>query len=165
MQLLPRPALHTSRAHTSRAHTSPRVRVQGSAWSLSHGGRTSWLLSCRASTSVVELAQLLTSLEATVRDLQGIGDVAERKPWRVDGHKFIGKMARRFFTAYGISDGRIVGWLPPDGDDPALWHMVHGDDDDEEDLDEREAQCVLIWPSMPFHGPSMALPCPSMALP
>jgi hypothetical protein len=52
------------------------------------------------------LAQLLTSLEATVRDLQRVTDVAERKPWRSDGHKFIGKMARRFFAAYGISDGR-----------------------------------------------------------
>ena len=111
----------------------------GSPWSLSHGGRHSWLLSCRGSTSVVELAQLLTSLEATVRDLQGPPDLIERKPWRTDGHPFIGKQARRFFASYGISDGRITGWLPPEGDDPALWHMEHGDDADEEDLDEQEA--------------------------
>lgn len=37
-----------------------------------------------------------------------------------------------------LSDGVIVGWLPPDGEDEALWHMVH-DDGDEEDLDEYEA--------------------------
>ena len=35
-------------------------------------------------------------------------------------------------------DGRVTGWLPAEGDDPALWHMVHGDDKDEEDLDEHE---------------------------
>ena len=84
----------------------------GSAWSLSHGGRQSWLLSCRGSSSVVELAQLLTSLEATVRDLQGVPDVAERKPWRTEGHAFIGKMARRFFTGYGTSDGRSARCPP-----------------------------------------------------
>ena len=46
--------------------------------------------------------------------------MAERKPWRKEGHPFIGKMARRFFTAYGISDGRIVGWLPRNN------HAKHG---------------------------------------
>ena len=27
-----------------------------------------------------------------------------------------------------------MGWLPPEGEDQALWHVVH-DDGDEEDLD------------------------------
>lgn len=40
---------------------------------------------------------------------------------------------------YGASDGRITGWLPADADDPPLWHMIHGNHEDEEDLDEREA--------------------------
>ena len=42
----------------------------------------------------------------TYRVVKFATDVTERKPWRTDGHAFIGKMARRFFTAYGISDGR-----------------------------------------------------------
>ena len=46
------------------------LQKHGSAWTLSHGGRQSWLLSCRGSTSVVELASLLKSLEETVRGLQ-----------------------------------------------------------------------------------------------
>ena len=91
-------------------------------------GRQAWLLSARDSGSVVELAQLPLSLESTVRDLQGLPEPAERKPWRKDGHPFIGKLARRFFASlatgdatHGYSDGRIVGWLPPEGDDEALW--------------------------------------------
>ena len=48
----------------------------------------------------------------------------ERKPWRLEGHPFIGRMARRFFAHHGASDGRITGWLPPEGEDAALWHMV-----------------------------------------
>ena len=34
-----------------------------------------------------------------------------------------------------VSDGRMVAWLPGDGEDPPLWHMVHHDGD-EEDLEE-----------------------------
>ena len=57
--------------------------------------------------------------------LQTATDVLERKPWRSSGSEHIGKHARRFFTEIGVtSDGVIVGWLPPEGDDPALWHMV-----------------------------------------
>ena len=102
-------------------------------------------LSCRGSTSVVELAQLLAALEercATSKTWRP-RPTSERKPWRKDGHPFIGKTARRFFAGWGASDGVIVGWLPPEDDDPALWHMVHGDNEDEEDLDEAEAQFAI----------------------
>ena len=53
----------------------------------------------------------------------------------------IGKPSRRFFAVgddeYEAFDGTIVGWLPAEGEDEPLWHMVHADGDDE-DLDERE---------------------------
>ena len=116
-----------------------------SPWGTGEGGRTAWLLSARSSSSVVELAQLLMALEQAVRDQvsPGIVEHTERKPWRTDGHPMIGKMARRFFANHGASDGRIVGWLPPEGEDAALWHMVHGDDADEEDLDEIEAAFAI----------------------
>ena len=43
--------------------------------------------------------------------------------------------------------GTIVGWLPPDGEDDALWHVVH-DDGDEEDLDLKDVSssdgCVVL---------------------
>lgn len=119
------------------------LHKHGSPWGANGGGRSSWLLSCRGSRNVVELAQLLALLEASVHDLQRMPDVHERKPWRTEGHEFIGQSARRFFPSIGASDGRISGWLPPEGDDPALWHMVHGDDDDEEDLDETEARFAI----------------------
>ena len=37
--------------------------------------------------------------------------------WAPGGHEWIGKRVRRFFVAYGVSDGRIVGYLPPENDD------------------------------------------------
>lgn len=39
--------------------------------------------------------------------------------------------------------GTIVGWLPPEGEDIALWHVVH-DDGDEEDLEESEVKDSLV---------------------
>lgn len=39
--------------------------------------------------------------------------------------------------------GTIVGWLPPSDEDEALWHIVHGDGD-EEDLDLQEVQAYLV---------------------
>lgn len=39
--------------------------------------------------------------------------------------------------------GTIVGWLPPEGEDIALWHVVH-DDGDEEDLEESEVKDFLV---------------------
>uniref|UniRef100_A0A7S0P1L2 WHIM2 domain-containing protein n=1 Tax=Calcidiscus leptoporus TaxID=127549 RepID=A0A7S0P1L2_9EUKA len=120
-----------------------RLRAAGSRWDSDELDRDTWLLSCRHSESLVELAQLLVGLEGNVRVLQSAPDVHERKPWRTEGHPFIGKPSRRFFHAYGASDGLIVGWLPAEGVDPPLWHMVHGDDADEEDLDEQEATFAL----------------------
>ena len=72
-----------------------------------------------------------------MKELQTVAGERRRKPWQT-GNEFIGKLARRFFDGFGASDGTIVGWLPAEGDDEALWHMVHGDDADEEDLDETE---------------------------
>jgi hypothetical protein len=75
-----------------------------------------------------------------VRALQKGEDITERPPWRTEStaHEYMGVYARRFFDGFGASDGKIVGYLPPEGEDGALWHMVHGDDKDEEDLDEQE---------------------------
>jgi hypothetical protein len=121
-----------------------------SKWGASEGGRSAWLLSAKATDSTFELAQLLVSLEETVRELQGVAEPAERKPWRTEGHEYINKPARRFFASlatggasHGHSDGKIVGWLPPEGEDAALWHMVHGEDADEEDIDETEAAYAI----------------------
>lgn len=39
--------------------------------------------------------------------------------------------------------GTVVGWLPPEDGDPALWHILHLDGD-EEDLDEEELMQYLL---------------------
>ena len=122
----------------------PVMRRAGSSWDSAEGIRSIWVLSVRNATTVVELAQLLIQLEQAIAVLQtSAPDVHERKPWRHEGSEHIGKRARRFFAGYGASDGIIDGWLPSDGDDPPLWHMVHGDDADEEDLDEAEVNFAL----------------------
>lgn len=41
-----------------------------------------------------------------------------------------------------VAYGTVVGWLPPEGDDEALWHVVH-DDGDEEDLDLKDVSWSL----------------------
>ena len=58
-----------------------------------------------------------------------VADVAERPPWRIEGHDFVGKHVRRFYggeegAELVVGNGVIVSWLPPEGDDPALWHVV-----------------------------------------
>ena len=80
-----------------------------------------------------------------VRALQKGDEITERPPWRTEStaHEYMGVYARRFFDGFGASDGKIVGYLPPEGEDGALWHMVHGDDKDEEDLDEQEVVFAL----------------------
>ena len=108
---------------------------------------------CKAASSADELVPQLIALEAAVRALQdkSIAEGRERKPWRVDGCEYIGSKARRFFEMEDeagepvtvVSSGTIVGWLPAEGDDEALWHMVHDDDSDEEDLDEHEVDFAL----------------------
>ena len=62
--------------------------------------------------------------------------------WRAEGHKWVGKRVLRYFDGDKPSAGVIVRWLPADGDDEALWHMVH-EDGDEEDLDEKEVKEAL----------------------
>jgi hypothetical protein len=41
-----------------------------------------------------------------------------------------------------VSIGLITKWVPASDDDPALWHMVH-DDGDEEDLEEDEVHTAM----------------------
>ena len=38
---------------------------------------------------------------------------------------------RRFFDGCAMSDGVIENWLPAEGGEAALWHMVHDDGDEE----------------------------------
>jgi hypothetical protein len=55
--------------------------------------------------------------------------------WQTDGHEFVNKRIRQHFTGHGFTLGTITKWVPQDVDDPAMFHVIH-DDGDEEDLDE-----------------------------
>ena len=51
----------------------------------------------------------------------------------------VGARIRQYFAGVGASEGTVVGYLPPDGADMALWHILH-DDGDQEDLEESELE-------------------------
>ena len=62
-----------------------------------------------------------------------------RPPWAATPASVCAASGEAEGSAYLVSDGRIVSWLPADGDDPPLWHLVHHDGD-EEDLEGYEAE-------------------------
>jgi len=61
--------------------------------------------------------------------------------WSSVGSEWIGQLVRRTFGAGPSVVGRIVSWARkgPQPDEPALWHVVYSDGD-EEDLEEGEAR-------------------------
>ena len=58
------------------------------------------------------------------------------------GSEYIGRQVKRTFGKRKVI-GTITGWLPPDGDDIALWHVEHLDGD-EEDLEEFEVEKYIL---------------------
>jgi hypothetical protein len=87
-------------------------------------------------------------------DVDGDGNGGEGEddegaiPWQTSGHSHIGCLALRHCEdddgTQRKQEGRITMWAPADEaeGDPALWHMVH-DDGDEEDLEEEEVEEAL----------------------
>ena len=61
--------------------------------------------------------------------------------WQTSGHEWIGSWVTRVIDGIEI-DARVTKWIPADGTNPALWHVLHTDGD-EEDLDEAEMQAAL----------------------
>lgn len=63
------------------------------------------------------------------------------------GSEYIGRSIARSYTIGKKPTktyvGKIVGWLPPQDEDVALWHVLHADGD-EEDLEEHEVKEYLI---------------------
>ena len=65
----------------------------------------------------------------------------EADEWKTSEHEWIGMRVTRAIDGIDI-DARVTKWTPAAGTDPALWHVLH-DDGDEEDLDEAEMQAAL----------------------
>ena len=65
---------------------------------------------------------------------------AQESLWQEDGHHYLGQRVARELgdKKKKLFLATITKWMPPDGDDGALFHAVH-DDGDEEDLEEHEA--------------------------
>ena len=69
------------------------------------------------------IADLLAQAHAKEKDIEQM---------LTEGHEWIGKAIQRKFSSE-ITQGKIVAWLPPLGDDmnTARFHIVHEDGDDE----------------------------------
>ena len=61
--------------------------------------------------------------------------------WLTSGHEWIGRQILRNLDGIEI-DARVTKWAPAEGSDPALWHVVHADHD-EEDLDETDMLAAI----------------------
>jgi hypothetical protein len=74
---------------------------------------------------------------------EAVAAPAEEEPieWLTSGHEWIGKQVLRNLDGIEIH-ARVTKWAPAEGSDPALWHVVH-DDQDEEDLDETDMLAAL----------------------
>jgi len=62
-----------------------------------------------------------------------------------DPDGMVGRIVKRSFGRGIISFGKVVGWFPPEEEgDEALYHVLHGDGD-EEDLDPAEVKEAVAW--------------------
>ena len=62
--------------------------------------------------------------------------------WQFSGHRFIGEHVSLIYPNGLTAIGTVQKYLPPDGDDEALFHILH-DDGDKEDLDIHECFAAM----------------------
>ena len=62
--------------------------------------------------------------------------------WQLSGHRFIGERVSVIYPNGLAGIGTVQKYLPPDGDDEALFHILH-DDGDKEDLDIHECFAAM----------------------
>ena len=62
--------------------------------------------------------------------------------WQLTGHRFIGERVSMIYPNGLVGIGTVQKYLPPDGDDEALFHVLH-DDGDKEDLDCHECFAAM----------------------
>ena len=62
--------------------------------------------------------------------------------WQLTGHCFIGERVSIIYPNGLVGIGTVQKYLPPDGDDVALFHVLH-DDGDKEDLDCHECFAAM----------------------
>ena len=62
--------------------------------------------------------------------------------WQLTGHCFIGERVSMIYPNGLVGIGMVQKYLPPDGDDVALFHVLH-DDGDKEDLDCHECFAAM----------------------
>ena len=62
--------------------------------------------------------------------------------WQLTGHRFIGERVSVIYPNGLPAIGTVQKYLPPDGDEEALFHILH-DDGDKEDLDVYECFAAM----------------------
>ena len=83
----------------------------------------------------------LDSLQYDDDDQLDVSDSVEYD-WQVSGHCFIGERVSVIYPNGLTARGTVRQYLPPDGDDSALFRIVH-DDGDSEDLDGYECFAAM----------------------
>ena len=81
--------------------------------------------------------------EVKVEEKNGTLPEEEASEWLTTGSEYVGRYVKRKFGKKHPIIGVIVGWLPADGEDIALWHVEHVDGD-EEDLEEFEVKKYIL---------------------
>ncbi|CAN0003222.1 unnamed protein product, partial [Choristocarpus tenellus] len=96
---------------------------------MANSPRGVWLRLVKDASGVSDLREAMLELEETLHGLQEGEDKTEggrmeleAKGWNFspDAHPEIGRRCRRFFKDYGKSDGTIVAYLPPKGEQPQV---------------------------------------------
>ena len=118
-----------------RSVLSPLPSQMCGRWRLFQRSEDLWAIVDSLRPAYEEEVALKTALQTRMHCLQ-------QRPhtFLPEGHEWIGRHVRRDFGK-GKSKrtvvGRVSGWLPAEGEDAALWHVIHVDGD-EEDLEEEE---------------------------
>jgi hypothetical protein len=124
------------------SNSTRRPADSSSSWALYSSASELWSVYDRLLAGSSEDEKTLrTSLKACFQEL-------EERPheYITEGSALVGRRVRREFgkgRAVRVVVGRIVGWLPPEGSDSALWHVRHLDGD-EEDLELHEVEAALV---------------------
>jgi hypothetical protein len=73
---------------------------------------------------------LLSAAASTSAEEDDAEEGADKIPWIREGHAWLGRRVARHFGKR-LAVGTVTKWARADGDDFALWHVVHDDGDEE----------------------------------
>ena len=134
----------TARTHSTHPQHAPRPGcTQATPRATSDAPRAA---PCRGQAGEARLKSALKELQPVLSSTM-VAEMAvnESDGWLESGHEWVGQPVLRVFPTVGPSTGKITKWLPADEEagEGAIFHVVHDDDGDEEDLEEEDARAAI----------------------